>query len=256
MSVRIHFERDATIWKGTSADPIHSSFASMCTVTSNRKRVSPFPLTRDIRRLFCFGGDVQRCDARRPCTACLESGKSECVYEQSPPLQRVDKKSRPTGTIQSTPPHKGGLGTGSSLSRLTSEDLSLLNQSLDPPGTSDSTSSSTNPTPSPISPWEHPAPEPETAGEFGPRTPRGGSMSEIVLFRATAPKSRGHTFAAASPFSIHPFDRLLSIPRGLQTPLLLLDPEFLRVSDGTSSELDLSLYAFFPQAVTATRCVC
>jgi gluconate kinase len=38
----------------------------------------------------------------------------------------------------------------------------------------------------------------------------------------------------------------------LQTPPL--DPELLQVSDTTSSELDLSLYAF-PQVIAATRCV-
>ena len=72
-------------------------------------------------------------------------------------------------------------------------------------------------------------------------------MSEIVLFQEAAPQSRGDPSTAASPFSIRPFVRLPSIPRGLQTTLSfpLLDPEFLRVSDRTSSELDLSLYAFF-----------
>ena len=167
------------------------------------------------------------------------------MYEQSPPLQLVDKKFRPADTIRPPPSSKGDLSPSSSLWRLTSEDLFLFNQPLDPPDTIGFTFSSTNSPPTPISPREHPASGPETVGEIGPHTPRGGSMSEIVQFRAVAFKSHGHAFAAVSPFSIHPFVRLLSIPRGLQLPLPPLDPEFLQVSEGTSSELDLSLYAFF-----------
>jgi hypothetical protein len=197
------------------------------------------------RRLFCFDGDLQKCDAKRPCTACLENGRSQCVYEERPPLQRVAKKARPIDTIRSPPSYKDKFSLGSSLSRLTSEERSLFDQSLDPSDARGSTSSSTNSTPSFVSPGKHPTPEIETAGEFGPRTPREGSMSEIVIFREAAPKPHDHAYAAESSFSIHLSIRLPSIPRGPRVPPSLLGPELLQVSDTTSSELDLSLYAFF-----------
>jgi hypothetical protein len=70
-------------------------------------------------------------------------------------------------------------------------------------------------------------------------------MSEIVIFREAAPKPHDHAYAAESSFSIHLSIRLPSIPRGPRVPPSLLGPELLQVSDTTSSELDLSLYAFF-----------
>jgi hypothetical protein len=163
-------------------------------------------------------------------------------------LKRVAQKSRATSTTRSPPSHESESSPcNSSFSRLTtwtSEDLSLFSLSLAPSSTGYPTSSSTNSTPSPVSPGEYPVLEPETIGEFGPRIPREGSASELVLFREATPKPHDHTLAVVSPFSIHPFVRLPSIPRGVQAPLSLLDPEFLQASDRTSSELDLSLYAF------------
>jgi len=56
--------------------------------------VSPLtPLAKDLRRLFQWDGDVQRCDAKHPCTPCTDLGEgSECVYERSPATQRTWKK--------------------------------------------------------------------------------------------------------------------------------------------------------------------
>ena len=171
------------------------------------------------------------------------------MYEQSPLLRRGVDKSRPTDTVQS-PSYESESSPSFSLLRLTSEDRSLFFEALDSSDTGGSTSSSTNSTPSHVSPGEHSTPELETAGEFRPRTPREGPMSEIVLFREAAPKLRDCTFPPVSSFSIHQFVQLPSIPRGLHIPL---DPELFQVSDTTSSELDLSLYAFH-QVVVDTRC--
>ena len=204
------------------------------------------PLTPVPRRLFCSDGDVQRCDAKRPCTPCLENKRSEeCVYKGGPPVQHEARNSRPTGTIRSPPLDKSESSPSSpSFSQLTSEDLSLFSQSLAPSYTSGPTFSSTNSTPSRISSGKRRVPEYETPGEFGSRAPREGSMSEVVLYREAPPIPRNRTFATASPIFIHPFVRLPSVPRGPQIPLSFIDPELLRVSDTTPSELDLSLYVF------------
>ena len=203
---------------------------------------------------------MQRCDAKRPCTPCLENGRLECVYEQGHLLQRVARNFRVTGTIRSPLSHESELSPcNSSFSRLTtwsSEDLSLFSQSLTPSSAGCPTSSSAGSTPSPVSPGEHLVLEPETIGEFGPRIPWEGSTSEIVLFREAIPRPRDHTFAVAPSFFIHPFVQPPSIPRGLQAPLSLLDPKFLQVSDTTTSELDLSLYASSFKLSRLRVCVC
>jgi hypothetical protein len=209
---------------------------------STRKRVGSSPLHPELRRLFCFHGDLQRCDAKRPCTPCVESGMSEeCVYGRDPVLQRVAQKSKPTDTLRSPHSHKSELSPSSS-SQWTSKDLSPSNQSLPPSDTSSSTSSYPNSTLSRVSPRE-------------PNTPREGSMSGVVLFRKAVPKPRSRTLVVLPSISIHPFVWLPSIPRGLQLPLSFIDPEVLRISDATSSELNLSLYVFSP-GCHATHCVC
>ena len=220
--------------------------------------MSSSPLTPDLRRLFGFYGDVQRCDAKRPCTPCVENGKPECVYDQSHLLQRGAKKSRPTGTTRSPPSDYSELSPcGSSFSQLTSEDLSIFNQTLvlsDTSGSS-SSSSSTNSTPSPVSPRACRIPESRPTSEFGPRTPREGSVSEVVLFGEAVPEPHNYTFAAASFFPSHSFVRFPPIFRGLQIPLSLLDPELLRVSDATPSEMNLSLYVFSISRHSHTLCI-
>ena len=163
------------------------------------------------------------------------------MYGRDPVLQHMAQKSKPTGTIRSPPSYKSELRP-SPLSQWTSKGLSPSNQSLAPSNTSSPTSSHPNLTLSRVSSGEL-----DNPGELGPRTPREGSVSEIVLYRETAPKHRKCTFAAAFSFSIHPFVRLSSIPRALQIPLSFIDPELLRVSDATPSELNLSLYVFPPK---------
>ena len=163
------------------------------------------------------------------------------MYGQGPVLGRVTQKSKATDTFRSPP---------SLLSRWTDEDLSLFNQSLTPSDTGSPASSSTNSTLSHISSRELDIP-----GDFGTHIPGEASMSEVVHFREAALKSYDRTFATASSFSIHPFVQPPSIPRGLQLPLSFIDPEVLRVSDTTPSELNLSLYVFSP-GDHATHCVC
>ena len=206
-------------------------------------------MTPDLRCLFCFDGYLQRCDAKRPCSLCIENGRSEeCVYGQGP-VRRVARKSKPTGTFRSPPLYKSGLNL-SSLSRWTSEDLSLFIHSLTPSDTSSSASSFTSSTLSRVSSRELDNPD-----EFGNHIPGDGSMSEVVLFREAASKPCDRTFATASSFSIHPFVRPPSIPRGLRIPLSFIDPELLRVSDATPSEMNLSLYVFSLSRHSHTLCI-
>jgi hypothetical protein len=257
VSVRIRPEWGCHQTEDTIPDPINSLFASTCTIFSTRKRVSSSPLTPVTWRLFYFDVDVQRCDAKRPCTPCFENKRSEeCADKRGPP-QHEAKKSRPTGAIRSPALDKSEWNTWStSFSQLTGEDLSLFSWSLAPSDTSGSASSSTDSTLSRVSSGEHRVPAHGTPSELGPRTPREGSVSEIVLHRGAAPIPRDRTFATASPIFIHPFVRLPSIPRGPQIPALsFIDPELLQVSDTTSLELDLSLFVF-PLKLLQPRVVC
>jgi hypothetical protein len=192
---------------------------------------------------MCFDGDLQKCDAKRPCTPCVENGRSQCAYEEGPLLHRAARRSRSTGVIQSPSSYTDESSPISSFSRLTSEDRFLLSQSLYPSDTIHPTSFSTNSTPSHVSPEEQRVPQ---SDEFEPCIP-GEGLSEVVLFRETAHEPNDHTFVVAPPLSIHPFARPPSIPPGLQIPLSLLDPELLQISDTTPSELNLSLYAFSPK---------
>ena len=81
--------------------------------------------------------------------------------------------------------------------------------------------------------------------ELEPPAPQETSVSKMKLvpFRKESPKA--HQPVTISTFSLLPSLRLPSaIPRPLHTPLSLLDPERLQISDATSSELDFTLCEF------------
>ena len=170
------------------------------------------------------------------------------MYDQGP----RQRHGRPTSTIRPSPSSKREPGSrGSSLSWLvmTNEDFSAPDRPLGSFDGSNSASFSTHSNPSPD---EHCTPESEAPAGFVSCTPRGGSASEIVLFREGSPRLGNYTFDGMSSFSIHPSLRFASIPPGLQIPLSFLDPELLRVSDAGSPELDLLLYVVSPEV---TCCV-
>jgi hypothetical protein len=51
------------------------------------------PLEKDLQHLFQCVGDVQKCDAKHPCTPCIGLGEgSDCVYERSLATQRTWKE--------------------------------------------------------------------------------------------------------------------------------------------------------------------
>ena len=86
-------------------------------------------------------------------------------------------------------------------------------------------------------------PESDTLYEPEPPTPQEWTIPEMKLVpfqQSSKPDQRTTT----STFSVLPSLQLLSIPRPLPTLLSPLSPEHSQVSDTTSSELDLSLYAF------------
>ena len=80
--------------------------------------------------------------------------------------------------------------------------------------------------------------------EFELPTPREGSISEVevVPFREEPPEP--HQPVTTSTFSLLPSLRFPSAPRQLHTPLPFLGPEYLQISDVTSSELELKLCVF------------
>ena len=86
-------------------------------------------------------------------------------------------------------------------------------------------------------------PESYPLDELEPPAPQECTMQEMELVPfQESPKPR--QCARISIFSVLPSLRFHSIPRPLRTSLSLLGPEHFQVSDKTSSELDLALYAF------------
>ena len=101
-----------------------------------------------------------------------------------------------------------------------------------------------------VSPKKTHFPGSDALDRFEPPAPRERSVSEIKLvpFREESPKS--HQPVTISTFSFPPSLRFPSaIPRQLHTSLSSLDPDLLQISDATSSELDLKLYAFLSLGV-------
>jgi len=210
--------------------------------TSKRKRVSLLtPWAEDPQCLFRCDGDVQRCDAKRPCTPCIDfDGGSECVYERSLAIQRTREKL--PAAIQ---PFLFSFRSGPRPydPAVTSDDLSLSTPDNAPSGASSPVFSSRLNS-SNVSPNESSSSDSDTLDEFEPHIPRERSNPgmQLVPFRGEYPMP--HQPATISTFSLLSSLRFASIPRPLHTQLSLLSPEHLQISDTTPSELDLSLCVF------------
>jgi len=172
------------------------------------------------------------------------------VYERSRVKQRMSSKppiKQPPTPAQTLPFSSGGEPSPhrSPPSRVNSKDSSPTppTPDIDPPGTRSPVFSLSDPTLSNSSARESYFPKSDTLDELEPPVPQEWTAPEmnLVPFRES-PKP--HQRARISIFSVLPSLRFQSIPRPLCTSLSFLDPECFQVSDTTSSELDLTLYAF------------
>ena len=199
-----------------------------------------------------MGGDVQRCDAKHPCTPCSKDAESDCVYE-SRVIRRTHKKPPaaahpPLHSFKVKPSLCGSLSLSSNGSSLSAP----YTPSFDISGSVLSLMYSNS---SHVSPKESHFPGSGALDRFEPPAPQGTSVSEMKLvpFRKESPKA--HQPVTMPAFSLLPSLQLPSaIPRPPHTPLSLLDPERLQISDATSSELDFKLCVFpFPGVIPRRR---
>lgn len=207
---------------------------------SKRKRVSPpYPLVTD---LSACDDDVQRCDAKRPCTPCSKDGGSDCVYEQSQIKKGTCKKSP---TIARALPFSSKIER--TLYRLPS--LRVNGASLSAPDIAPSDAgsymlsnlSNVPTTSSHLSDFD-------MLDKLEPLAPRERVILEMEL--VPFQKYPKPCLPATIPtLSVLPSLRFLSIPRPLHTSLHLLGPEHFQISDTASSELDLALCAFLSSGV-------
>ena len=214
---------------------------------SKRKRVSLLPsFTTDLRCLFHYNGDKQRCDGKHPCTLCVKfSGGSNCVYEQNPVTKRIREK-LPAAVQPFLFSFKREPSPCGSSSRVNSEDTSLSTSDVASSDIGGFVFSSTDTSSSRVSLEEHRSPESDATDKSDPLTTqeRSNSETQLVPFREESPKPHQPQPIAISTFSFLPSLRFPSIPRQLRTPLRFFGPEHLQVSDKTPSELDLSLWVF------------
>ena len=223
---------------------------------SKRKRVSllyPLASATDPGRLFDCDDDVQRCDAKQPCTPCSKDEGSDCVYEQRQIKQRTRKK--PPATARALPFSSKNERTPRRLPspRMNSVSLSPPDMALSDTDSSLLSNLSNVPTkPSHLSDFD-------ALDKFEPPAPRERVILEMKLVPFQKyPKP--HQPATIPTFSVIPSLRLLSIPRPLHTSLQFLGPEHFQISDTTSSELDLTLCVFpffrYHAGVTGIDLVC
>jgi len=207
-----------------------------------------------MQRLFEWDGDVQRCDAKHPCTPCIDlGGGSECVYERNLETQRTWKK-LPAAAQPFIFSFESEPSPCDSSPWVISDNHSLPIPDNAPSGANNSVFSSC-PNSSNASQKQSSSPDSGVLDEFEPPVPqeRSNPGMQLVPFRGESPKP--HQPATTSTFSFLPSLRFASIPRPFHTPLSILNPECFQVSDTTSSELDLSLceFPFFRRGVQKSR---
>ena len=194
------------------------------------------PFATDPRHLFHYDDDEQRCDAKHPCTPCIDGG-FDCVYEQSPVTKHVREELSPVVQPFPFPFSSEPNPLGSPSSRINNKDASLSTSGVASSDIGRTVFSSTD-TNLPRDPLEKSrSPEPD------PPAPHEGSNSEMQLvhFREESPRPHQPRPTAIFTFSLLPSLRFPSIPRQLHTPLSFMGPENLQVSNTALSELDLSL---------------
>lgn len=184
-----------------------------------------------VRRKKAVSGDVpsygtrglipphQKCDAKRPCTTCVNGNKgAECTYEPQ-------RRPRPTTFVFAHRFSGPQIGPPSDLLALSSS--------------SESTSSTAPPL---ALPERHSTPTLRLPWELSPRTLNNIGSSVVQ-------KSRGTTecvpYLTGFSFTILPSIHFRTIPRPLRVPPFLIPPERMQISSIAESDLDMTLCVFF-----------
>ena len=207
---------------------------------SKRKRVSLLPPSATPVALIYPGNGIQRCDAKQPCTACLQlDGGSNCVYKWNRPKQRKDEK-LPAVVQPFLLTFKCKPSPSDSSSLVTGEDASFSASICSSP---EIESPSTPRASSPASPDESRCSGSDAPDRLNFPSPQNTSSLEtqLISFRRDSPKP--DRTGEIPTFSFQ-FSRLSSVPRPLHLSFALLNPERFQISGTTSSELDLSLCVF------------
>jgi len=166
------------------------------------------PSVTDLRCLLWCDDDVQKCDAKQPCTPCSNGGRSDCVYEHSRMKTRISEE--PAAAAQAYPfSSEDEVNPCRSPSWVNSQVSSLTASSINSP-------------------------------EFEPPVPREGTIPELKLVPIQEPPRLLLPAATPTP-SVLPSLQFLTVPHQLHTSLSFLGPEHFQVSDTTSSELDMAL---------------
>ena len=187
----------------------------------------------------------KRCDAKQPCTACVNGERgTECTYE---PRQRF----RPTGTHVFSV-WNGSASSPPSVCTLTSQTsangLSFSEPPTNPPSyiTLSIASGSASPLPLSLVPYGRPStpmvqlpqePSPCVCDEMVPAS----SLDPSAVQRITGHVPR----PIVSSFTILPSIHFRTIPRPLRVPLSPIPPEHVQVSWTSESDLDMTLYVCF-----------
>ena len=174
----------------------------------------------------------QRCDAKQPCTACVNGDKSaECIYESRRRPRPIPTTQVPTGGF-SWPP----IGPPTLL-------LTWSNFSEPTPPLVPSLTPCEQPPPLTLLPWEL---SPRLYNQIGL-----GPLSDVLAVQNTHGQVEHAPHPAGSSFTILPSIHFQTIPRPLRVPLSLVPPEYMQVSSIAKSELAMTLCMFLDPLISS-----
>jgi hypothetical protein len=194
----------------------------------------------------------QKCDAKRPCSTCVDTNKAEeCIYDRPRIVHHPQtRKILPATANALSLVFASETGPQSSSA---SSPKTLVTKEGDPTSRPESQPSSFTPSgPSgstigvesasfelPAPPFEETPIAPDFENPLPPRDPPDASSSELVLWGST-PKQ--HPYDSHSTLSFISSLRFPKIPPALHVPLSFLGEPNIQISHTTTGELELTLW--------------
>ena len=188
----------------------------------------------------------QRCDAKQPCTTCVNGNRGAgCTYELPP-------RPRPAGTgvfifVQARAPDSPNAGNLPSQAPANVPSSALTSPPRDLPLVTWSDSSESGPSHSQFP--APPTPIIRSSPDFSPRIHDKilpGPSSDVSVRRKTHDTTISILRPTVSSFTVLPSIHFQIVPRPLRTPFSLIPPERVQVSSVAGSDLDMTLCVFFP----------
>ena len=192
----------------------------------------------------------QKCDAKQPCTTCVNGGRGTgCTYE----LQR---RSRPTSAnvffvLQDRTPAPPNVHNLHSRAPANVPSKAPINPPRDLPliiwPDSNECIPSFSPPPAPRE--RSPTPTALPSWDFSPRmhdTALPGFPSDILVVQGARGTAKCIQRPVVSSFTVLPSIHFQTIPRSLRSPFSLIPPERVQVSGVAGSDLGMTLYVSFP----------